>query len=296
MKTIRILIVDDEPINLSIIAECLDSRGFILEFAENGAEAWDKLNSAEAQFDIMVLDRMMPVMDGMELLRRIKAEDRFQRMPVIMQTAAGLPEQVKEGLAAGAFYYLTKPYDPEALVAIVDAAAEKVIAARILNENTMTLISAMQLLREGEYTYSTLDEARSLVTLFSSLCPIPELAAMGLTEILVNAVEHGNLGISYNEKKQLKQNESWEQEVRRRLQMAPYCDRKVVAQAKRLPSAWEFTIIDQGEGFDWKRYLDFDPERAFDPNGRGIAIARQMSFTRLEYRGRGNEVSVEIRL
>jgi hypothetical protein len=54
------------------------------------------------------------------------------------------------------------------------------------------------------------------------------------------------------------------------------------------------TIQDEGDGFDWQKYLDFDPERAFDPHGRGIAMARMMSFDALEYQGKGNTVVLKI--
>jgi hypothetical protein len=57
-----------------------------------------------------------------------------------------------------------------------------------------------------------------------------------------------------------------------------------------------FTIRDQGQGFDWSRFLDFDPERVFDPNGRGIAMARSISFDSLEYQGNGNIVVVTVKL
>jgi anti-sigma regulatory factor (Ser/Thr protein kinase) len=54
------------------------------------------------------------------------------------------------------------------------------------------------------------------------------------------------------------------------------------------------TIRDEGDGFAWQKYLDFDPERAFDPNGRGIAMARMMSFDAVEYQGNGNTVVLKI--
>jgi anti-sigma regulatory factor (Ser/Thr protein kinase) len=54
------------------------------------------------------------------------------------------------------------------------------------------------------------------------------------------------------------------------------------------------TIQDEGDGFDWRKYLEFDPERAFDPHGRGIAMARMMSFDALDYQGNGNTVVVKI--
>jgi hypothetical protein len=54
------------------------------------------------------------------------------------------------------------------------------------------------------------------------------------------------------------------------------------------------TVQDEGVGFDWEKYLQFDPERAFDPHGRGIALANKMSFDSLTYLGNGNTVEVKI--
>jgi hypothetical protein len=56
------------------------------------------------------------------------------------------------------------------------------------------------------------------------------------------------------------------------------------------------TISDCGEGFDWKNYLEISPERAFDPNGRGIAMSRMMSFDTLKYLGNGNQVVASVKL
>ncbi len=63
-----------------------------------------------------------------------------------------------------------------------------------------------------------------------------------------------------------------------------------------MPDTLTFTISDEGEGFDWRCYLEFAPERAFDPNGRGIAMARLASFASLDYRDRGNIVVATVRL
>ena len=57
---------------------------------------------------------------------------------------------------------------------------------------------------------------------------------------------------------------------------------------------WVFEIADDGPGFDWRRFLDFDPERAFAPNGRGIALSRQLSFSSLTYIPPGNVVIVTV--
>jgi anti-sigma regulatory factor (Ser/Thr protein kinase) len=149
----------------------------------------------------------------------------------------------------------------------------------------------MELLDRAAFRYRRLDEIGPLIEVLASLCPVPDQAAGGLTELLVNAVEHGNLGISYAEKKRLRQDNAWEAEVDRRLELAQYCDRWVRVDVLRHDDRIEFTVSDEGAGFDWQRYLEFDPLRAADPNGRGIAMARMLSFASLQYAGCGNQVT-----
>jgi hypothetical protein len=115
-------------------------------------------------------------------------------------------------------------------------------------------------------------------------------------ELLVNAIEHGNLGLTYTEKSALKKEDRWEEEIRRRLEQAQYRGRRAVVNFFRTSEVVQFSVIDEGDGFKWERYLDFDPDRVFDPNGRGIAMAGKMAFSRLEYRGKGNHVVAEINL
>ena len=120
----RILLVDDEPLNLEILAVHLDSPAYTTASAENGLEAWKMLDADPDGFDAVLLDRMMPVMNGMELLEKMRADPRFVSLPVVMQTAAAGKEQVAEGLRQGAYYYLTKPFERDVLLAIVEAALE----------------------------------------------------------------------------------------------------------------------------------------------------------------------------
>lgn len=289
----HVLVVDDEPLNVEILCDVLEGENFVVSSAGNGADAWQKLLDGEIP-DLVVLDRMMPVMDGMEFMRRIKGDARFAGIPVIMQTAAADPAQVKEGIAAGVLYYLTKPYAPDDLMAIVRAVVadlEDRDAAAHSSERDASLVA---LLTQGEFGFRTLAEVELLAGTLALLCPDPARAALGLSELMVNAVEHGNLAISYDEKSHLRRNNAWESEVQRRL-ADPVLGRRLA----RIAYANEdgqpvFTISDQGEGFAWQRYLDFEPERVFDPNGRGIAMAVRSCFASVEYRGRGNLVVARI--
>lgn len=291
----RILVVDDEPINLEIIRECLEDADYQLELVMSADAAWARLDAGKYTCDLAILDRMMPGMSGLDLLRRLKADARFAAIPAIMQTAASSPEQVREGIEAGAFYYLTKPYAPETLLAIVRAVLADIDERAKAVQRASVHVRAMELLDQATFRYRTLDEIGPLIEVLASLCPAPATAASGLTELLVNAIEHGNLAISYADKKRLRLENAWEGEVDRRLALPEYAGREVQVSVERKHDLLEFTVEDEGNGFDWRRYLEFDPNRMADPNGRGIAMARMLSFVSLEYRGKGNVVVASIR-
>ena len=286
----RVLVIDDEQLNLFIIEEFLSEEQLDLDLQSNPVKAWEKLLAAEGAYSLVVLDRMMPGLDGLSFLRRMKEHPGLADIPVIMQTAAAAPEQVREGLQAGAYYYLIKPYEPEALVSIVRGALEDHRVRNTLRHLSRRLEDAHKLLQVAEYRFSSLQEVNQLLPVLASFAPNPDVTAAGLADLMVNAVEHGNLGISYKEKAQLKMAGAWEKEIESRRLLSQYRDRFATVRVERLPDHVQFTVTDQGEGFDWAQYLEFAPERAFDPNGRGIAMARKLSFSSLEYLGKGNVV------
>jgi len=288
--TSRLLIVDDEPFNLEIIAEYFDGSGYELFSCESGEVAWEALAAPDGNFDLAILDRMMPGLDGISLLKRIKADARLTRLPVIMQTAASAPEQVREGLQAGAYYYLTKPYERDALLSIARAALSDAATRADLQMRLREHENALQLMREGHFELRTVDEAAGLASFLAQATPRPDSAILGLSELLINGVEHGNLGITYSEKSELKRLDLWQQEVAKRGALEENRHKRVRVRLHREAGRMRIHISDEGAGFDWQKYLDFDPERAFDPNGRGIALARLGSFDSLDYEGCGNVV------
>jgi anti-sigma regulatory factor (Ser/Thr protein kinase) len=149
---------------------------------------------------------------------------------------------------------------------------------------------------EQTYQIRTLPEAKALAGLLAALHPDPDRVVVGLTELLVNAVEHGNLGITYREKADLLDRGTLQSEIERRLALPAHASRRVKVTLRRTPEALSTWIEDEGEGFDWRPYNDYDPDRALDPNGHGIAIARGVSFDEVTYHGRGNLVVAVVRL
>jgi diguanylate cyclase (GGDEF)-like protein len=103
----RILVVDDHPDNVEIIDARLSSRGFTVETASNGEEALERVKANPPH--LILLDVMMPLMDGYEVSRRIKADPTLPYIPIILVTARDSTQDKVEGLDAGADDYLTKP-------------------------------------------------------------------------------------------------------------------------------------------------------------------------------------------
>ncbi|MDH5572195.1 MAG: response regulator [Gammaproteobacteria bacterium] len=291
-----ILVVDDEPFNLDILVEYVDDLGYESRTALNGEEAWAILQEDADLFDVVLLDRMMPLMDGMELLIRIKADEALKHMPVIMQTAMADHDSVLEGLNAGAFYYLTKPYDYKHLVAIVNSAVNDSQNYRSMKLAIDRSTKVMECFDHGSFSFSSLDEGKDIVLLLAGALPNANKIVLGLSELVINAVEHGNLGISYDEKSQLNETNSWIAEVEKRLAQSENLNKKVTLEFQRTRNNAKFIIRDQGEGFDWQEYMEVSPERAFDNHGRGIAMAKMISFDSIEYQGNGNTVIATINL
>jgi len=295
MNNARILIVDDEPLNVEIIVGALGDAGYQCVTACDGVEGWEILQKTPTPFDAILLDRMMPRMGGMELLELIKTHATLAVAPVILQTARASPDDIRDGIQAGAFYYLCKPYDDETLLAVVKSAIDDQRRYRdVLTEAVRTTRTAL-LLEEGEFAFRTPNEARDLAALLSSVSPDGERASIGLVELMLNAIEHGNLGISYDDKSHLVQTGTWEQEVLRRLELPENRGKRAKVSFKRDGELLHFTIRDCGPGFDWKRYLEIDESRAFDNHGRGIAIAKYVAFDEVHFNYMGNEVSAAMR-
>jgi len=289
MTKTPVLLVDDEQLNLEILVEYFDGEEpFSLHAADSGEAAWQLLQDPENDFKLILLDRMMPGLDGIGLLRRIKETLRLAGIPVIMQTAANSPEQIREGLEAGAYYYLTKPYRRDSLLAIVHAALSDANARNMLSQQLHQHINSLQFLEKAEFSIRTVEEAGQLASFIANACPNPEAVVMGISELLINGVEHGNLGLTYVEKSTLKQDDRWHDEIVRRAALPENADKTVRLAFHRDCDVITLRISDEGSGFAWQKYLEIDPERAFDPNGRGIALARMLSFSSITYEGCGN--------
>lgn len=112
----NVLLVEDEASNIYALSSYLESRQMNVNVARNGQEAMDMLHSGN-QPDLILLDMMMPVMDGYETLANLKLENLLEKIPVIAVTARAMKGDKEKCLDAGAWDYISKPVDLQALLA-----------------------------------------------------------------------------------------------------------------------------------------------------------------------------------
>lgn len=117
MEKGRILVVDDEPGIVDIAKANLEGYGYSVIAAYDGVEALRLIKSEKP--DLVVLDILMPEIDGWDVLEEIESQPEFSGIPVIMLTARASDEDVLRGLETGAVEYMTKPFYPQDLVAVI---------------------------------------------------------------------------------------------------------------------------------------------------------------------------------
>ena len=152
-----VLAIDDEPKNLKLIQMYLADTGYKVLTADNGVEGWNILTQEREQINVILLDRMMPVMDGMEFMVNLRKQEEFVHLPVIMQTAAAGTSQVAEGIRTGVFYYLTKPYNEDVLLAIIQAALNDAATQNTLRGEVKKYRRMLGLIKQSDFVFRTLE-------------------------------------------------------------------------------------------------------------------------------------------
>ena len=126
----RVLLVDDEPGIREAVQAYLQDDGFTVEVASDAQEGWDKLQQMRP--DLVITDLMMPRVDGYQFLRQMWEDDRFKALPVVFLTARGMTSDRIQGYQAGCDAYLSKPFDPDELVTIIQNLLKR--RAAVVNE------------------------------------------------------------------------------------------------------------------------------------------------------------------
>jgi DNA-binding response OmpR family regulator len=113
----NVLVVDDDPMIRSLVQAMLESVGFVVETAENGKEGVDIVESQDPNhYVLIVLDVVMPEMNGLDVVTRLKLQPETEHIPILMLTGEDKAEDIMAGYSVGADYYITKPFTRQQLL------------------------------------------------------------------------------------------------------------------------------------------------------------------------------------
>jgi two-component system alkaline phosphatase synthesis response regulator PhoP len=119
----KILVVDDEPNLVKLLQARLEKNGYSVIVAYDGQEALDKTYQEDP--DLIILDIMLPVIDGYHVCKTLRSDEKYKAIPIIMLTGRTLAQDIKMGMDLGAVSYVQKPFKPNVLLGIIQGLIKK---------------------------------------------------------------------------------------------------------------------------------------------------------------------------
>ncbi len=293
------LLGDTQEVNVMLaLADCESTNAIINRFESSGYEPSFFLDDQESRDGGPDRSSKMSVLviSNAWLSEHFDSIDQWLTQYHAKTAIIGIDDE-KDGasdLAAMSDVILSSSEAADSVGAVTRAVLNYHARVNELAAEVKQRTSAIGNIVSGSFGFRTLDEARNLSTMLALACPRPDVAAVGLLELLVNAVEHGNLGIGWDLKSKLLTERRWAEEIDYRLKWKPFSDRVAHVDFKRLDSHIEITIEDGGVGFDFTPFLDGTSRKKSPYHGRGIFFAREIAFDAVEYQGCGNRVCVRM--
>ncbi len=121
----KLIVADDSRLVRGIVEKAVASIGFEAVLAENGREALNILEANDQDINLVLLDWNMPVLNGIDVIRTMRRDDRFKKIPVLMVSTESEDDRIQEAITAGAHGYLTKPFTKDQLINAIHQVLEK---------------------------------------------------------------------------------------------------------------------------------------------------------------------------
>ena len=286
----KILIVEDDQSSRIYLENLLELNGYKFRSAVNGIEGLNYFEEYDP--DIVITDIQMPIMDGLELLEAIR--DKKSNTIVIITTAYGNENYAIQALHLGANNYIKKPVSGKELLPLLKK-YKSVINSKFIPDQLPGEMIYQKYKIEFETSYKQIPKIVDRL-LLESTCNFDTNERinieLGLVELITNAIEHGNLDITYDEKQEALNDNMLDELFAERLAIPDYKNKKIIVEFLADKNGIEWTITDQGNGFEWNTLPDpTDSENILELNGRGVFISKFL-FDKVEYIGNGNIVKV----
>jgi CheY-like chemotaxis protein len=269
------LVTDDSPETRLLLRRLAEQRGFEVVEAVDGAEGVRAARACHP--DLIFLDLHMPVLDGLPALSEIRDESPY--VPVVIVSSNTDPATTERALSLGAVNLIRKPFDREEIQFVLDQIWTAI-------EERAEIHDVLDLVDRRATRLSFRNESGILAKIVAYLgrelqvgypgydIPVTEVK-LALYEALANAYEHGNLGISFEEKSTVLQEPGGiERLVQKRLADPRLAERLIHVHVEYRKDCAVYEISDEGEGFDHRQQVDRPPAGATALHGRGITLIR----------------------
>jgi len=285
----KVLIVDDEEVLRNILARFMNKAGYETLEAKDGKQAIE-LYKISKPF-IVLSDIMMPKMDGLTLLKEIKKID--SRAMVVLMTGYGNEDILLDALRGGAMNFFKKPFNFQEIIKFVENALKH------RSEPDLGELFSEHLIEETKTFIFPTGETNILPIVNQISLHLKKIAEdseilnlkIGIEEMISNAIEHGNLGITMRQKQSALENGKWGEFLRERLGTDNNRNKKVTIKSHLKDDNFEISVKDEGNGFDWKALPVLSPDNLLNYNGRGIFLTK-IYYDEVVFNKKGNTVTL----
>jgi DNA-binding response OmpR family regulator len=285
----RILIVDDEVILRNLLVRYMCKEGFEPIEAADGESAVELYRITKPA--CVVSDVIMPKMDGIDLLSRIRKID--PQAVIILMTGFGNEDVLLRALRGGAANFFKKPFNFQELLDCIRSIIKH--KAEIDESNFFSEF----LVEETKRFVIEMDRANIFPVInqisihLRNLFPESEIINLkiGIEEMLVNAIEHGNLDITYEEKNKAIEQGKFGLLIQDRLAQGNNAKKKITVESRLTRDLLKVVINDEGKGFDWQALPDPLEDNFLSYNGRGIFLTK-IFYDAVAFNKPGNEVTI----
>ncbi|MBZ0273211.1 response regulator [bacterium] len=281
----KVLVVDDDAMIRRLVARTLMPGARQVIEAGDGEEGLACFR--EARPDAVLSDIVMPRTDGLAFLRQIRQID--PGVPAVVMTGESTEERAITAARLGVVDYLLKPFEMSELTCVMER-LERLAWLRAhptagdLAELAVTDRIELRLDNDLPAAHKVLDRLFALVGVDDGDLMV------GVLEVVLNAIEHGNLELGHEYKSRLESVHDYNTFLVKRARMTPYRDRRARISMSIDGDVWECVVEDEGSGFDWRARLASERDANFTlHHGRGVLLAHAL-FDEFEYNDKGNRV------
>lgn len=274
------------------LGEQMARLGFTISLKDEDENAIRSLRAQKSEIDAVVLDWRQQSVKNAEFARSLASLCYELELPVLVLACADAAETIALAKEAGLANCLTAPCPLNELKTnLINLTSGMASPLESAPELDLPIADAFSLLQSCKFQFRTPEDVELLVPLLSRMFPDPDRSIAGIADLMMNAIEHGNLEIGHERKSEWIARGVYQNEFLKRLHTPPYSTRWGEVIINRRADGVLIIIMDQGCGFCWQNFVELEQPAVVEANGHGIARATKVSFDEVRFNHQGNQVT-----